>query len=428
MVIVKNGLHLITWHKTSTMFDLDKWQEIYNTISKNKLRTLLTGFSVAWGIFMLVVLLGSGYGLENGVKREFEGDAVNYLSISRGTTSKAYKGMKPGRRVEFKNEDLDLFNDFQKLSHGSTRTRVDRISSISYESEFGTFEVFAILPDYKYVEASEMISGRFLNKNDVDHYRKSVVIGRLVYEALFKNNIEAVDKYIKISGVMFKVVGVFNDPGSDRDLLRAYIPISTAQRVFNMGNSINSILLNFDGVDEAESQKLVEEVKQRLSDKHKFDPEDRRALFIFNSIENYEKFMNLFAGIRMFIWIIGAGTIISGIVGVSNIMMIVVKERTKEIGIRKALGATPFSIVSLVLQESVLITAFAGYIGLVLGVGLLELVSKFLPASDYFANPEINMNVALIATALLVVSGAIAGYVPARKAASVKPVIALRDE
>ncbi len=287
---------------------------------------------------------------------------------------------------------------------------------------------FAILPDYKFVEATQIIKGRFLNQKDIDDFRKSIVIGRLVYEALFKSGEDAIGKYVKISGMMFKVVGVFNDPGSDRDLLRAYIPISTAQRVFNMGNNINTVQLNFEGVGAAESERIVEEIKEKLAKQHKFDPEDQRAVFIWNSIENYEKFMNLFAGIRLFIWIIGAGTIISGIVGVSNIMMIVVKERTKEIGIRKALGATPFSIVSLILQESVLITALAGYIGLVLGVGLLELVSDFLPSLDYFANPEINMNVALIATGLLVVSGAIAGYVPARKAASVKPVIALRDE
>jgi len=409
------------------MFDIDKWQEIFNTISKNKLRTLLTGFSVAWGIFMLVVLLGSGYGLENGVKREFEGDAVNYLSINSGITSKAYKGMKPGRRIQFKNEDREVLAAFDKVEHSSSRTRIWRNNTISYKTEFGTFEILAIMPDYRYVEALEMIKGRFLNQKDIDDFRKSVVLGRLVYEALFKDE-DAVGKYVKLSGVPFKVVGVFNDPGSDRDLLRTYVPITTAQRVFNMGENINSVQINLTDVSVAESERIAEEVRQELATRHKFDPNDLRAVSIWNSIENYKKFMSLFAGIRLFIWIIGAGTIISGIVGVSNIMMIVVKERTKEIGIRKALGATPFSIVSLILQESVLITAVAGYLGLVLGVGLLELVSQALPAMDYFANPEINMNVALIATALLVVSGAIAGYVPARKAAAVKPVIALRDE
>lgn len=410
------------------MFDFDKWQEIFNTISKNKLRTMLTGFSVAWGIFMLIILLGSGYGLENGVKKEFEGDAVNYITINSGIMSKAYKGMKPGRRINFSNEDHDMLKTIDNVDHSSTRTRIFSNNLLSYKNEYGTFDIFAITPGYKYVESLSMIDGRFLNENDIEDYRKVVVMGRLVYEALFKDGSSSVNKYVKVSGVPFKVVGVFNDPGSDRDLSRVYIPISTAQRVFNMGDYIRSVHFNLEGGTVEESQQVIEEAKERLSAKHKFDPEDRRAIFIFNSIENYQQFMNLFASIRIFIWIIGAGTIISGIVGVSNIMMIVVKDRTKEIGIRKALGATPFSIVSLIIQESILITAVAGYLGLVVGVGLLELISSSLPAVDYFANPEINMNVALIATALLIIAGALAGYVPARRAASVKPVVALRDE
>lgn len=420
--ISTNGINRLS------MFDIDKWQEIFNTISKNKLRTLLTGFSVAWGIFMLVVLLGSGYGLENGVKKEFEGDAVNYITINSGVTSKAYKGMKPGRRVEFSNEDHDMLKGMENVDHSSTRTAIFGSNLLSYKNEYGTFDIFAITPEYKYVESLTMIDGRFLNQNDLQEYRKVVALGRLVYEALFKGGTPGVNEYIKVNGVPFKVIGIFNDPGSDRDLNRVYIPISTAQRVFNMGDYIRSVHFNLEGGSVPESMQVIEEAKTKLSAKHKFDPEDRRAIFVFNSIENYQQFMSLFAGIRLFIWIIGAGTIISGIVGVSNIMMIVVKERTKEIGIRKALGPTPFSIVSLILQESILITAVAGYIGLVVGVGLLELVSTYLPSVDYFANPEINMNVALTATALLVISGAIAGYVPARKAASVKPVIALRDE
>jgi len=195
-----------------------------------------------------------------------------------------------------------------------------------------------------------------------------------------------------------------------------------------MGNRVRSILLNLGDADVEESLALIEEIKLELSEKLKFNPTDPRAIFVYNSIENYRRFMNLFANIRLFIWIIGIGTIIAGIVGVSNIMMIVVKERTKEIGIRKSMGATPWSIISLILQESILITSFAGYIGLIMGVGLLELVSGLLPATDYFANPEVNIQVAVYATLLLVFCGALAGFVPARKAAAVKPVVALRDE
>jgi len=409
------------------MFDIDKWQEIYETISKNKLRTFLTGFSVAWGIFMLIILLGSGYGLENGVKQEFEGDAVNYLSIYGGITSVAHQGMKTGRRIRFKNEDLPLLSHLSHVEKTSTRNRLWRIKSVNYKSEYGTFDIFAVAPNYGEVEKIIIVEGRFLNDNDQKEYRKVASIGRLVKEALFKEE-SAVGKNINIGNVSFKVIGVFNDPGYDRDLLRIYIPTATGQKVFGLGENIRTVQLILGDATAKQSAQTEKEIKQALATKYKFDPEDPRAVRIYNTIEEYEKFMNLFASIRLFIWFIGVGTIVAGIVGVSNIMMIVVKERTKEIGIRKALGATPWSIVSLILQESILITAFAGYIGLVVGVGLLQLVANNLQGVSYFANPEIDINVALGATLILVIAGALAGFVPARKAAAVKPVIALRDE
>ena len=409
------------------MFDLDKWQEIFSTIKKNKLRTFLTGFSVAWGIFMLIVLLGSGYGLENGVKREFEGDAVNYISINGGITSLPYQGMKAGRQIQFTNDDPMMLNNIDFVDMTASRSYVFGSSTISYQDEYGAFDIFAISPEYEYVESLRLANGRYVNNYDIENFRKVVSLGKVVKEALFKEK-DPVGEYVKINGVQFLVVGWFDDPGGDRDISRVYIPISTSQRVFNQGNIVRNISLIMQNTNIDESNKALDEAKTMLSSKYKFDPQDSRALFIFNSIENYQRFMDLFAGIRLFIWIIGIGTIIAGIVGVSNIMMIVVKDRTKEIGIRKSMGATPWSIISLILQESVLITAFAGYFGLVLGVGLLELVSKFLPSTDYFANPEIDFNIAIGATLILIVSGAIAGFVPARKAAAVKPVEALRDE
>ncbi len=409
------------------MFDLDKWQEIFSTIKKNKLRTFLTGFSVAWGIFMLIVLLGSGYGLENGVKREFEGDAVNYISINSGITSLPYQGMKAGRQIQFTNDDRTMLGNIDLVEKSSARSYVFGNSTISYKDEYGSFDIFAISPEYEYVESLKLAKGRYVNNYDIENFRKVVSLGKVVKEALF-NEKDPVGEYVKINGVQFLVVGWFDDLGGDRDISRVYIPISTSQRVFNQGNIVRNISLIMQNTNIDESNKALDEAKAMLSSKYKFDPQDSRALFIFNSIENYQRFMDLFAGIRLFIWIIGIGTIIAGIVGVSNIMMIVVKDRTKEIGIRKSMGATPWSIISLILQESVLITAFAGYFGLVLGVGLLELVSKFLPSTDYFANPEIDFNIAIGATLILIISGAIAGFVPARKAAAVKPVEALRDE
>jgi putative ABC transport system permease protein len=409
------------------MFDVDKWQEIYSTIRKNKLRTFLTGFSVAWGIFMLIILLGSGYGLENGVRKEFEGDAENTLWVNQGVTSVAYKGYKPGRFIQFTNADYDQTKNVEDVEYISGRFTIWENNTLSYKNEYGSFDIFCSHPGYGKVENLEPIKGRFLNDIDVEEFRKVTAIGKLVDDALFKGE-DPLGKYIKVAGIPFKVVGVFDDPGGDRDLSRIYIPISTAQMVYNRGNRLGTMSMTVGDASMERSEEMVEEIRNDLAKRHHFDPADQRAVFIWNNVENYTRFMRLFANIRLFIWVIGIGTIIAGIVGVSNIMMIVVKERTKEIGIRKSMGATPTSIIGLVLQESIIITAFAGYVGLVLGVGLLELISNNLPSTDYFANPEINISVAIGATLILILAGAIAGFVPARKAAAVKPVIALRDE
>jgi putative ABC transport system permease protein len=411
------------------IFDWDKWQEIFETMKKNKLRTFLTGFSVAWGIFMLIILLGSGYGLENGVKKAFEGDAANTLWINPGQTSTAYKGMKSGRTIQFTNEDYDLMKqEIPYIDKISGRLNVWQNNTVSYKKEFGNFDIIACHPGYGYYETLDIIEGRFIHNDDINDFSKIVVIGMPVKDALFKGE-EPIGKYIQVSGVPFKVVGVFKDAGGDRDMQRLYVPLSTAQRVFNFGNRIFTMGIVTQDIGVEESRDMVEDVRHTLAQKHKFDPQDQRAVFVWNNLEEYVKLMKLFASIRLFIWIIGIGTIIAGVVGVSNIMMIVVKERTQEIGIRKAMGATPWSIVSLILLESVLITSFAGYIGLVMGVGLLELISPvFENADTFFKNPEVNISTALGATGVMIVSGMLAGFVPARKAAAIQPIEALRYE
>lgn len=412
------------------MFELDKWQEIYSTVRKNKLRTFLTGFSVAWGIFMLIILLGSGAGLENGVHEQFKGGALNGVWISNGVTSMQYKGLKTGRRIKFTNEDY--------LSVKQTTRGADRISArlflgnrlISYKDEYGSFFLSPCHPDYGYIKEVDIIQGRFLNDLDISEFRKVAVIGEKVKTSLFKHNDTiALGKYVNITGVLFKVVGIFRDYSrNDDEQRRIYIPISTAQRIFKGENVINQISYTTGNASPEEADAMVQASKSALAKIHTFNPEDTQAIEIWNKSEEVRKFNSLFAGIRMFIWIIGIGTIIAGIVGVSNIMMIVVKERTKEIGIRKALGATPGSIIALIMQEAIVITGFAGYIGLVLGVGLLELISKKMPVTEFFKNPEANFSVAISATVLLVIAGAVAGFFPAMKAAAVKPVEALRDE
>jgi putative ABC transport system permease protein len=410
------------------MFDLDKWQEILSTIRKNKLRTFLTGFSVSWGIFMLIILLGSGNGLQNGVTKQFEADATNSIWIYRGQTSMPYKGLKPGRRIQFTNEDYESTKrDIPGAVDVSSRFNVWWAKNLSYKNEFATYDIVTVHPATKELENVTMLEGRFLNGIDIEKSRKVVAISKEVQKALFKKEKDTpIGKYIKINKIPFVVVGIFED-GSERDNNRVYIPISTAQKVFTGGNEVHNLAFTTGAASVEESLEMAEKVRSTFAKRHNFNKEDQRAIYINNNVENLKQFLSLFAGIRLFVWIIGVGTIIAGIVGVSNIMIIVVKERTKEIGVRKAIGATPQSIVGLVLFEAILITSFAGYVGLVLGVGILELISPYLK-SDFFLNPSADFRIAISATILLIVSGALAGLIPARKAAAIKPIEALRDE
>lgn len=409
------------------MFDIDKWQEIYFTIRKNKLRSFLTGFSVAWGIFMLIVLLGSGKGLENGVQYQFQQDAVNSIWIFGGQTSVAYKGMKPGRSIEFKNED---YNQTLKKNNAvediSARLQIWGKNEIAYKGQYGSFRVSGVHPGTYQLERCTMREGRFINQTDIDEKRKVVVISTLTRDALLKDTTKSLlGEFITVNGIPFKVVGLFFED-NQRDMDRVYIPITTGQMVFNTGERVGNIAFT-TSVTPEESKLLSEQLKHQFAARHRFDPNDQKAIFINNNIENLKQFTNMFLGIKIFIWIIGIGTIIAGMVGVSNIMIIVVKERTKEIGVRKAIGATPASIVNLILFEAITITTIAGYFGLVAGVGILESISPYLK-SEFFREPQADIRIALSATILLIVAGALAGYIPARKAARIKPVEALRDE
>jgi putative ABC transport system permease protein len=410
------------------MLDLDKWQEIFETVRKNKLRTLLTGFSVAWGIFMLIVLLGSGQGLRNGIAYQFRDDAINSLWIYPGQTSVPYRGLQPGRSVQFTNEDHDeLSGAINGVEHSTSRFYISGSVNVRRGRETGAFSVRCVHPGHRYVENTILTEGRFINERDVDEYRKSAVIGTRVKAALF-GEADAIGEYIEVNGVAFRVVGVFTDEGGEGEQEQVYLPISTAQRAFGGANRVAQIMLTTEDANLERSQAMVGEVTKRLARRHAFAPDDPRAVFINNNTENFQRFVQLMAGIRAFIWVIGLGTILAGVVGVSNIMMITVRERTKEIGVRKALGATPGSIIGLILQESIFITAVAGYVGLVLGVFTLELVAANIQGADFFRNPEVNLPVAIWATVVLVVAGTLAGLVPARRAAAIRPIEALRDE
>jgi putative ABC transport system permease protein len=408
------------------MFDRDIWQEIMGTISKNKLRTFLTAFSVAWGIFILIVLLGSGQGLRNGAKSQFLRDALNSLNIEGGVTSMPYKGLKPGRRIQLTNLDFTLLSTQEKhLIHSSAVFAGWNNKTMSYKNNHGSYTFRSCLPDHDFLENATIISGRFINENDIKEFRKVCVIGTTVRDELFKGE-DPIDKFIDVEGTPYKVVGVFTDPGKS-DLPRIYVPLSTMQRAFNGENKIDNIWVSIDKVGFENGDALVEGLRKKFAARHNFDPADLNAVRIENWSEEYKRIMSMLDGIKIFVWIIGIFTLLAGVIGVSNIMMIIVKERTKEIGVRKALGATPRSIVMLIVQESIFITAVAGYVGLLLGIGLLELMSKNIKG-DFFVKPEVNFNLAVSSTLMIIVAGALAGLFPAIKAARVQPIEALRIE
>ena len=410
------------------MIRLDAWQEIFDTVRHNKLRTALTGFAVAWGIFMLVVLLGSGKGLEHGVDYQFRDDAVNSIWISSGQTSVAYKGMQPGREVQFDNQDYDeVTTRVPGVEYASARFWIFGSQQVNYKNENGSYTIRAVHPGHQVLERTKVVSGRYLNELDLRQFRKSAVLGTLVAAALFHDE-DPIGKEVRIGGISFKVVGVFDDEGSEREREFIYLPISTAQRTFNGGNRLSQILYTTGDASLAESEKMAGASRRILSVNHTFDPDDERAIYVNNNVENYQKIVALTGAIRLFVWVVGIGTLLAGVVGVSNIMLVAVRERTREIGIRKALGATPASIVGLVMQESVLITTVAGYAGLVLGVLVLEGLAKAIPDAAFFRNPQVDLRVAVSATVLLIVAGAVAGFFPARRAAAIRPIEALRDE
>ena len=407
---------------------IDRFQEIYSTIQKNRLRTALTGFSVAWGIFMLILLLGSGTGIENGIINEFRNVATNSIWVHPGQTSKPYKGLQPGRQIEFTNADYDeIKTNLEGVEHITARYYLWNTNLITYKKEYGAFNIIAFHPDHKYLENTILIEGRLINAFDVSRARKVATIGTLVKEQLFKDE-PVVGKFITINGVPFKVIGVHYDEGREEHLRLIYMPVSTAQKVFGGGSRIHGYMFTIGNASVSQGRATEKSVRSKMALRHTFSPDDPKALRIFNTVERFQKFVNLFSGIRIFIWVIGIGTIIAGIVGISNIMLISVKERTREIGIRKALGATPGSIVSLILFEALLIMVVSGYMGLVAGVAVIELASVYLPELDLFQHPEVDFRVAVGALLLLLISGMIAGFFPARRAAGILPVEALRDE
>jgi len=416
------------------MFNLDRWREILDTLWRSKLRSLLTAFSVAWGIFMLVFLLGMGNGLQNGVQSEFADDATNSVWMFSGKTSVPYDGMPIGRRVMFANRDLETIDRLPGVDRltgrfiiGDGRGAKPVLSRVADKA--APYDVRSVHPDHLYLENTLMVAGRFLNEVDIVDKRKVCVIGEPIAKFLFGTTDDVIGRWIEISRIPFQVVGLFTDEGGEGEREKIYIPISTAQTAFNGGDRVHMTMFTLSpGVTVDESKRVARAALETLAVAHHFSPEDTQAVRVRNNAEQFENFLQIFLGIHVFVVVMGVCSLVAGVIGVSNIMMIVVRERTREIGIRKALGARPSHIVISIVQESVFITTIAGYLGMVAGVAGLALIDKLIPPTDMFAHPEVDLKVAIGATVLLVIAGALAGLFPARTAARVNPIEALKHE
>ena len=422
------------------ILDGDSWQEIWSVIRKNRLRTFLTALGVFWGVFMLIVMVGAGNGLERGVKRTMAGWAANSVGVWSEKTSLPYKGLVPGRQIRFENDDIPAVRavpGVEYLAPGNQLGGWRGGNNVTRGAKAAAFQVMGEYPEIRHVALVRILAGRHLNDLDIAETRKVAVVGTRVKEQLFREGEEILGQSILIQGTHFEIVGLFVSQaagdGGERMESTIYVPFTTFQRAFNYGDRVSWFNLTVDPRFRAEA--VEEGVKKVLKARHDVAPEDPQAIDGWNAEEEFRNVNSLFLGIRILIWIVGTATLLAGVVGVSNIMMIAVRERTKEIGVRKALGATPFQIVGQIIQESVVITALAGYVGVAAGVGVLELANFAIEAATragsaptMFANPQVDLPVALVAAAVLIVSGALAGVIPARNAARVNPVIALRSE
>lgn len=418
------------------MFDLDKWQEIWATITRNKVRSIFTGFGVFWGIFMLVILLGLGNSLEGGLMKSIDGFATNSCFFLTGQTSVPYKGYKKGRRWTMNQKDVEIIK--QKA------TALEYISPILFKSSSSknavlgqkamTAELRGVYPEHFEVEKQNVLAGRLFNELDVSAKRKCCVIGRKVYESLFDVNEDPIGKYIRVDGIYFQVVGVIK-PKSQASFSgdiesSIFMPFSTMRQAFNMGDDIYFIACTVKS--NYPSSILEEQVLNILKANHDIAPDDKKAVRSFNIEKQFQMFTNLIMGVELLIWFVGIGSLLSGVIGIMNIMLVTVKERTREIGVRRAIGAKPFSILSQIMSESLVLTAIAGFFGLFCGVLLLEGVRAIMSMGDgessLFIPPFISMGKALIALLVLSVSGLLAGLLPAFRALQIKPIDAIRDE
>ncbi len=421
------------WRRFMLLFDIDRWQEIWITIKSNKSRSFLTAFGVFWGIFMLVLMVGAGNALKTGIFSQIEGFATNSVFFMAERTTEPYKGFRKGRVWNMTNSDLPIIrnrvDDLQYMSPvlfggGNGDKNVVR------GDKGGSYLVKGCYPEYDLIEKSKMIYGRYVNDIDIAEKRKVCVIGERVYEVLFHGE-NPVGKQIRVNGIYFQVIGVARSTSGvsigGQTAETVVLPFTTMQQAFNQGNIIHFLAATAKpGVAVRSIQDKITEV---LKQQHQISPDDKEAVFSMNIEEQFKMFNNLEIGISLLIWIVGIGTLLAGAVGVSNIMLVTVRERTKEIGIRRALGATPNNIIGQILSESVVLTVLAGIGGIVLGVGLLSAVGVVLSQGDqFFKDPQISFTMAVGSLIILIVIGMLAGLIPAQRAMMIKPVEAIAEE
>jgi putative ABC transport system permease protein len=409
------------------MFRFDRWQEVFQSLWRHKLRTALTTFGVFWGIFMLILLLAAGKGIERGMLQLFKDDAVNSVWIRGRKTSLPYLGLNSGRRIQLTIDDLHVLQDhLVGIEHVTPRKRLPGDSIVSSHHHSGTFEILGIYPDYAVIEKTILQQGRLLHWLDIQQQRRVAVIGQHVVDVLFGEGSSPVGQHILINGISFLVVGTFTDVGGEWELQRIYLPYSTLRLVFNQRRDVDYII--FTTKPGLSWRTLQPPIRRSLAARHRFKPDDRIAISLYSPDEQYQKYLALFTGIHTLVALVGLGTLLAGMIGISNMMLVTVQERTQEIGLRKALGATPWSIVNLILQETLLITTGAGYAGLVAGVAVVEGVRRAGLQADFFRDPQVDLSIAVAATLSLIVVGLLAGYLPAHRAVKIKPIEALRHE
>ncbi len=413
-----------------SLFDVDKWQEIYNALKSNPLRTILTAFGVGWALFILVLMVGGGNALRNSVFHDFKNFHFNSAFVWTRLTDKPYKGFKKGRRFNFKNSDIvALKKGVPEIDLLAPRINASS-TTVVRKKNAGSFNVYGDFPDWNKLDPYIMKNGRFINEIDIRSQRKVVAIGEQVVKDLFEKGVKPLEKYIQINGIYFKVIGIFKSQKSggqaESENKNIHMPFTTLQKVYNYKN-----VVGWFGITAKKGHEMAtveRKIIQFLKYRHNIHPDDKRAIGHVNVEEEFKKIDGLFNGISFIIWFVGIGTLLTGIIGVSNIMFVIVRERTKEIGIKRAIGASPIKIVSLIIWESIVLTFVAGYFGLAMGVLLVELAAMAIRDGGSNFIPSVDIWMAVRSLVIIVISGALAGYFPARRAIKIKPIDALRFE